>query len=162
MVKSKKRRARNRKPVNPAERVSPPPEAAQHARPWPMLGLLERGPDGGGLTSQQFEAALLIVEGFRTITRGVGHKPIDLARVGIGTGDIGPRAARLWAVYVVWANEFQRRHLLPGHVVVDWVEDARPIYPATVALIAKAADLWDRMAGDYDRAQRVARVEVDA
>jgi hypothetical protein len=162
MVKSRKRRARNRKPVNPAERTAPPPEAAQHARPWPMQELLARGPEAGGLTSQQFEAALLIVEAFHVITRGIGHKPIDLARVGHGTGEMGARAARLWAVYVAWGNEFQRRHLLPPYVVVDWVEDARPIYPATVVMIAKAADLWDRVASDHDRVQRVARVEVAA
>jgi hypothetical protein len=162
MAKAKKRRAKKRRPVNTTERVAATPETLAKLKPWPMQDLLRRGPENGGISNQQFEASLLIVEAFCVITRGLGFKPLDLARIGHGSGELSSRQTRLWSIYVSWGNEFQRRFLLPPHVVVEWVEDSRPIYPASVAMLAKAADLWDRMAGDHDKRRAVERHEIAA
>lgn len=156
MAKAKKRRNRKRQTVKREERCAATAETIAKLRPWPMQDLLRRGPHAGGLDSQQFESALLIVEAFDVITRGLGFKPIDLGAIGGGgSGEMGPRDERLWMIYIAWANEFQRRAKCRPHVVVGWVKDERPIDPGAAPLIAKAADMWDRAAGDYDRARRL-------
>lgn len=140
-----------------SERVAATPETLAKLKPWPMQDLLRKGPDDGGLSSGEFEAALQIVEAFKIITHGLGYKPTDLGRVGLGGGELGPRSCRLWNVYVEWGNAFQRRALVAPHVIAEMVEDERPIDAGAVWLVAMAGDMWDRACSNYDRAQRVER-----
>ena len=111
MAKKKRKTKAKRAKVDRAERVAATPETLKKLKPWPMQDLLRRGPEDGGLSSEQFEASLQIVEAFNVITRGLGFKPVDLGRVGHGSSDIGPRQARLWNIYVEWGNEFLRLSL---------------------------------------------------
>lgn len=157
MAKAKKRRAKKRKAVNRAERVAATPETLAKLKPWPMQDLLRLGPENNGISSGQFEAALKIVEAFKIITHGIGFKPLDLARVGHGSGELGAGACRLWNIYIEWGNAFQRRAQLAPHTIVEMVEDDRPIGAGAVWLVALAADMWDRAAGDYDKEQRAER-----
>jgi hypothetical protein len=150
-------RKRKTRRVVRTDRVQATPETLAKLKPWPMQELLAKGRHGGGLESDQFEAALQIVEAFGVISHGLGYKPTDLSRVGHGTGDISPRQCRLWNIYVAWGNEYLRRTRIRPHVVVDLVEDSRAMDPAGVRLVVLAAAIWDRVASNYDREQRVAR-----
>lgn len=154
MAKAKKRRSKKRQGVRRSERVQATPETLAKLKPWPMQDLLRKGPEDGGLSSDQFEAALQIVEACKVITQGLGFRPLDLTRVGHGNGEIGPRACRLWNVYVEWGNAYQRRALISPHVIVQMVEDDRPIDAGAVWLVALAADMWAQAARDHDRQQR--------
>jgi hypothetical protein len=157
MAKAKKRKAKKRQNVNRAERVAATPETLAKLKPWPMQDLVRLGPDNGGLSSGQFEAALQIVEAYKVITRGLGFRPLDLTRVGHGTGDMGPRSCRLWNIYVEWGNAYQQRALISPHVIVQMVEDDMPIGAGAVWLVALASDMWDRAASEYDKRQRIER-----
>jgi hypothetical protein len=158
MGKAKKRWDNKRKSVDRSERVAATPETLAKLKPWPMQDLLRKGPDDGGISSGQFEAALQIVEAFKVVTHALGFKPIDLAKVGHGASDLGSRGCRLWNIYIEWGNAFQRRALLAPHVIVEMVEDGRPIGAGAVWLVAMAADMWDRACSNYDRAQKAERV----
>lgn len=158
--KAKKRRSKKRKAVDRSERVAATPETIAKLKPWPMQDLLRKGPEDGGLSSDQFEAALQIVEAFKIITHNLGFKPVDLGRVGHGASEMGPRACRMWNVYVEWGNAFQRRALVAPHVIVAMVEDDRPIGAGAVWLVAMAANMWDRACSDYDKRQRAERERI--
>jgi hypothetical protein len=158
MAKAKKRRSKKRQAVRRVERVQATPETLAKLKPWPMQDLLRKGPEDGGLSSDQFEAALQIVEACKIITQGLGFRPLDLSRVGHGTGEFGARACRLWNIYVDWGNAFQRRSLISPHTIVQMVEDDRPIDAGAVWLIGLAADMWDDSKRQYDRAENQQRV----
>lgn len=157
MAKPKRRRSKKRKPVDREERHAATPETLAKLRPWPMQDLLRKGPDDGGIDSRQFEACLQIVEAFKVITHGLGFKPLDLARVGHGESDLGAHGCRLWNIYVAWGNAYQRRALVSPHVIVDMVEDGRPIGAGAVWLVALAGDMWDKACSNHDREQKADR-----
>lgn len=153
MANARKRRVRKaRRTVDRTERVKPTPESFQHQRVWRMQTLLTRGPDDGGLSAEQFEAALQIVEAFDAITRGLGFKPLNLERVGQSVVEMSPREIRLATIYFAWAQNFQRRCMVRAHVVVEWISDDRRIDDGAVPLLLRACDLWERHRSDHDTA----------
>ncbi len=154
MAKAKKRRAKKRQSVRRTERVQATPETLAKLKPWPMQDLLRKGPENGGLSSNQFEAALQIVESMQGHHARLGLQALDLTRVGHGNGELGTRACRLWNIYVEWGNAYQRRALISPHVIVQMVEDERPIDAGAVWLVALAGDMWDEAKSQYDRAAK--------
>jgi hypothetical protein len=141
---NRKRRAQKgrRRQVDRTERVLPPPEAAQHYRPWPMQLLLAAGPEHGGIDSDEFEAALQIVETFKALVRTMDMTSSTLERFGVVTAPrsgMSERDARMIAVWLSWSL------LLPRGVparLVAWIEDEQAI--SSVVVLRHACRLWDR------------------
>lgn len=174
--------------VRREERCAATPETLAKLRPWTMQELLRRGPDDGGLSSEQFEAAVAIAEAFRFITGLVGFKPLDLGRIGVGGGGVGSAGERRIAIYRAWGNSVQGidpdAHLEPSareramriecarlaglsvrpHIIVEWIEDERPIDSHAVALIARACTRWRDIADRHDaeRSRQKRREEIAA
>jgi hypothetical protein len=96
------RRAVRRAKVNREERSAPPPEAAQHHRPWPLQVLAHQGV----IDSDEFEAAIELVETFRAITAELQAKGLSLGDPrGLygGSGAMSDRAAFMSAVWFEWS-----------------------------------------------------------
>ena len=148
-----KRRAERRRRANVvrAERVDPTPETLAKLRPWTMAELLKLGPEAGGIDPNQHEAGVEIVDAFRALTKDLGYRPVDLARVGRSTVEMGPRALRLTTIYLTWASMFQRRFMRRAHMVVDWIEDERHIRIEDMPLLLGALNLWNVIRDDVDR-----------
>jgi hypothetical protein len=157
MANAKKRRARKwasrkaRTAVDRAERVKPSPLAEAKKQPWTLQSLLRLGSDGGGIEPEQFEAALLIVEAFRAITRGLGFRPLDLSVIRHGFAELSPREVWLSMIYLAWGHEVIRRLYLRPHVVVEWIEDERHIDNGGLPILVRSLDLWDTIMGDFRR-----------
>ena len=134
------RRNRRRRRVEKVERVKPPPEAAQHYRPWPMQLLLIAGPDHGGIDADEFEASLQIVETFRALTGQLGVQSITIEGLrGGGAGSMSDRDAELVATWFDWSLLLPRG--FPARLV-RWIEDDEPIL--SVILLRRACRLWQR------------------
>jgi hypothetical protein len=145
---NRKRRAKKgrRRQVDRTERVMPPPEAAQHHRPWPMQTLLAAGhPDG--IDADEFEAALQIVETFKALVVGLGMVAITPERlmgdIGGTTGGMSDRDAERCACWFEWSLRLPTG--LPPRLV-GWIEDDLPI--GSVDVLRRACRLWDRIRGD--------------
>lgn len=141
------RRAARRARVDRIERVTPPPEAAQHHRPWPMQVLLAAGPEHGGIDADEFEAALQIVETFAALTQGlaVSGTSADLCRIGGNySGSMSDRDAERIAVWFDWSTLLPRG--LPPRLV-RWIEDDEPV--GSVAVLRRSCHLWDRVRRDH-------------
>ncbi len=144
---NRKRRARKarRRQVDRTERVLPPPEAAQHFRPWPMQTLLALGhPDG--IDADEFEAALQIVETFRTLTLEIGERHQSMEqRIGISATSfaMSDRDAERCACWFEWSLHLPTG--LPSRLVA-WIEDDAPI--GSVEVLRRACRLWDRVRSD--------------
>ncbi|HKV14529.1 MAG TPA: hypothetical protein VJQ81_05765 [Reyranella sp.] len=127
------------------ERVAPPPEAAQHYRPWPMQALLIAGhPDG--IDADEFEAALQIVETFKALVAEVGTKAllIDGERIAAGHHHaMSDRDAERIACWFEWSAHLPLG--LPTRLVA-WIEDELPMGP--VEVLRRACRLWDRIRRD--------------
>jgi hypothetical protein len=142
-------RKRRRRTVHREERVKPPPEAAQHRRPWPMQTLLAAGPEGGGIDSDEFEAALQIVETFHVLTHGLGVVGLSggLEKIVANySGSMSDRDAERCAVWFAWAM------LLPVGLptrLVAWIEDDQSI--GSVEVLRRATRLWDKVRSDRAR-----------
>lgn len=141
-------RRRRRGKVDRSERVLPPPEAAQHHRPWPMQVLLAAGhPDG--IEADEFEAALQIVETFKALVRTVDMTSTTLDRVGAITAprdSLSNRDAELCAVWFEWSARLPLG--LPPRLV-GWIEDEVTI--GSVEVLRRACRLWDRVRHDRQR-----------
>lgn len=145
---SRKRRAKKgrRRQVDRTERVLPPPEAAQHRRPWPMQTLLAAGhPDG--IDADEFEAALQIVETFKALVVGLGMAAIPperlLGDVGGTVGGMSDRDAERCACWFEWSLRLPLG--LPPRLVA-WIEDDATI--GSVEVLRRACRLWDRVRSD--------------
>jgi len=146
---SRKRRARKgrRRQVDRTERVLPPPEAAQHHRPWPMQTLLALGhPDG--VDADEFEAALQIVETFHTLTADLGMRafaqsPDTMITKQFGGSYMSDRDAERCACWFEWSLRLPTG--LPPRLVA-WIEDDTPI--GSVEVLRRACRLWDRIRSD--------------
>jgi hypothetical protein len=150
---SRKRRRR----VTREDRVKPPPEAAQHHRPWPMQVLLVAGPEGGGIDADEFEAALQIVETFRVLTHGLGIAALsgDFAKIpGNYAGSMSDRDAERCAIWFEWAMRLPVG--LPSRLVA-WIEDESPIL--AVEVLRRACRLWDRVRTDRRREPTVVALD---
>lgn len=160
MSKRKARRryvSKNRRPP-PVANVKPSAMAEAKKRPWTMQVLLQRGPDHDGITAEQFEAAVEIVDGHAALTRGVGWQasPIEGAinrgghHVAVSAADrISERGARLASVYLAWSADLLHRAGFAGHVVVEWVRDERPCGIDMVPFLVRALDLWPRHRAEW-------------
>jgi hypothetical protein len=158
MANARIRRSRRRRTVNRGDRVKPPPEAAQHQRPWTMRELLIAGPDDGGIDADQFQSGEDIVEAFRALTKQLGYAVLWLdRRVTSTVRDMSPREARLATIYLEWGRAFQQRWHCRPHVVVEWIEDQRVLDRGAVALLRRGLDLWERIRSEYDRENRAKR-----
>ena len=136
------RKRRRRAQVERSERVKPPPEAAQHHRPWPMQLLLQAGPEGGGIDADEFEAALQIVETYKALVRTLDIAAAALERIAAVPAprtSMSDRDAELIACWFDWSQLLPRG--LPPRLV-HWVEDDEPI--GSVAVLRRACRLWDR------------------
>jgi hypothetical protein len=121
MGKSKWKRNR-RKQVERTERVKPPPEAAQHHRPWPMMMLLHLGPDANGIDADEFEAGIEIVETFKAIT---AEMQVRGTRDGLpGSHEMSDRIAFMGNVWFEWTRQIGP---VATHIV-EQIEDAVPIH----------------------------------
>ncbi len=145
---NRKRRARKarRRQVDRTERVLPPPEAAQHFRPWPMQTLLALGhPDG--IDADEFEAALQIVETFKALVVGLGMVAIPperlMGEIGGTVGGMSDRDAERCACWFEWSLRLPLG--LPPRLVA-WIEDDVPI--GSVEVLRRACRLWDRVRSD--------------
>lgn len=154
MTKRRRRRARGK--VDRSERVLPPPEAAQHHRPWPMQELLQLGhPDG--IDADEFEAALQIVETFHILTLETGERHqameqrIGISRIAYAMSD---RDAERCACWFDWSSRLPAR--LPTRLVA-WIEDEQPV--GSVEVLRRACRLWDRVRSDRAK-PRVAGVDM--
>lgn len=143
--RSKKGHARRK--VDRSERVLPPPEAAQHHRPWPLQSLLVAGhPDG--IDADEFEAALQIVEAFRALTLQLGTQslPLEAERVAGWHGGMSDRDAERVACWFEWSLRLPTG--LPPRLV-GWIEDEQSI--GSVEVLRRACRLWDRVRSDRKR-----------
>lgn len=159
---NRKRRAqkRRRRQVDRAERVLPPPEAAQHHRPWPMQTLLAAGhPDG--IDADEFEAALQIVETWKALGAGLGMAAISLERLMLdhataNHGGMSDGDAERIAVWFEWALRLPTG--LPSRLV-RWIEDEQAI--GSVEVLRRACRLWDRVRSDRSRGEPRGVAAVD-
>lgn len=146
-----KARAQRRQRVNRNERVKPSALAEAKKRPWPMQVLLQRGPEAGGISAEQFEAGLEIVDAYEALTRSCGWHSASLDRV---TGnavadDLSPREVRLIAIYLQWVVELITRLRLPGAIIVDWITDTRSLGTIGLPILIRALDLWTKQRDDW-------------
>jgi hypothetical protein len=142
-----KRRAERRARVERAERVKPPPEAAQHRRTWPLQALLVAGhPDG--IDADEFEAALQIVETFKALTAQLGILPARLDDTIGGSSGLSDRDADRIACWFEWSARLPLG--LPTRLVA-WIEDELPIQ--SVELLRRACRQWDRVRSDRAKDQ---------
>jgi hypothetical protein len=153
IMANRKRRARRaqRRQVDRAERVTPPPEAAQHHRPWPMQSLLALGhPDG--IDAPEFEAALQIVETWHALVRHLDIAGTALERFGLisaPSGGLSDRDAERIACWFDWSLRLPTG--LPPRLV-EWIEDDATI--ASVVVLRRACRLWDKVRSDRSSEQR--------
>ena len=157
MANARIRRSRRRRTVNRGDRVSPTPETLAKLRPWTLRELLVAGPENGGIDADQFEAAALIVEAFRELTRHLGFKPLNLDRISPGSTDMSPKAERLASIYLAWGQSLQDWCHTSPHAVVEWIEDERTINLGDVPLLRRSLNLWDRCREVHDRERRAQR-----
>lgn len=150
--------------VKAAERVGPTPETAAKLKPWPMRQLYE----ANKISMNQYEAAQEIVTAFKFIAQQVGFKPLDLGKIGAAHGEIGAYGERCFAVYKRWGNSVQgfvppdasaaeaqrikaaALNVRP-HLIVELIEDERPIHSGMLKTLCSAINRWDDFADEYDR-----------
>lgn len=159
-----------RVPVQREERVGPTPETAAKLKPWPMNELVA----AGELSTAQYETAIQIVQAFKFISSTVGFKPLDLGKIGGGHGEIGAAGERKFAVYKRWGNSVQgfvppdaplptamriRMESLSvrPHVIVEMIEDERPIHSNMLQTLSIAITRWQEIALEYDKEVQAAR-----
>lgn len=159
-----------RAPVKREERVGPTPETAAKLKPWPMNELVA----ASKISTAQYEAAIQIVQAFRFISSTVGFKPLDLGKIGGGHGEIGAAGERKFAVYKRWGNSVQgfvpedapkivakrikaaSLNVRP-HVIVEMIEDERPIHSSMLKTLSIAISRWQEVALEYDKEAQAAR-----
>jgi hypothetical protein len=144
--------------VNRNERVKPSALAEAKKRPWTMQTLLQRGPEADGISAEQFEAGIEIVDAYEALTRSCGwNNSTSIAGASIvptaalpGVDyEPSPREVRLISIYFSWAEELLRRVRLPGTIVVDWITDARSLGTIGLPLLVRALDLWTKQRDDW-------------
>lgn len=159
---AKKRRAKSkRRYVNRRERVEgPTPETRARLPSDPFPEWVKLGEAGGGLEPQQVSALLNLADAFMSVTAKLTFKPMLFSWSAPGAPrDMSPAETRAWTLWFAWAIHFERRakaegRLINGFRVAQWVlardrktnagERADP-------RLAVAANLWARIAADYDR-----------
>jgi hypothetical protein len=158
MANRKARRAKKRRTVKRTERVKPPPEAAQHQRPWPLQQLLKLGAADGGIEADEFEAALQMVEAFKSLTAELGMRSTDgtgAERGGLvdefAKAEMSDRDAERCALWFAWADRLPPT--MHAALLVEQIEDRVPI--VSVPLLRHACHLWEATARDQGRAQPV-------
>jgi len=139
-----KRRAKR---VDRAERVLPPPEAAQHRRLWPMQTLLHIGPPDG-IDAGEFEAALQIVETWHVLVRDremltPSPERLMLGHAGFSSPSMSDRDAERVVCWFEWSAHLPLG--LPPRLVA-WIEDEQPI--GSVEVLRRALRMWDRVRAD--------------
>jgi hypothetical protein len=158
MAKAKRRRARKRKAVSRAERVEATPQTLAKLMPCNLAHWLRMGPENGGITAKQNDDLKVIVEAWESMIAALDFGQATIGEVsGRGNGEMSDSAARLWSIWLVWAKELQRRYLVRGYLIAEMVRDNRHISAGFVDLLRRAADLWDKCAGDHDGAARAQR-----
>lgn len=135
------RRAAKRKRVDRTERIKPPPEAAQHRRDWPLQTLLALGPEADGIDSDEFEAAVELVETYRALTAELQARgaQIEALPVHTATRGMSDSVARMCAVWFAW-SEFVGP--VATHIV-EQIEDEMPI--RSVAILRAGLRHWLRL-----------------
>jgi len=136
-----------RRKVERAERVKPPPEAAQHARPWPLQELLRLGPEGDGIDADEFEAAIEIVETFKMLTAELqvhGVRAADLHGIA-SSRQLSDRAAFMISIWFQWSMQVGP---IAGQLV-DQIEDALPI--RSPAILRAGLRRWLKVRHDMQR-----------
>lgn len=141
-------RRKRRPQVDRAERVLPPPEAAQHHRAWPMQVLLALGPDNDGIDDDEFEAALDIVEAYHALTIELGMKALLLESERV-TGSHAPMTDRDAERIACWFEWSAQVGPVATHIV-EQIEDEAPI--RSVLLLRLACQRWLRIKRDRARA----------
>lgn len=144
-----KRRRRKHSPVIRAERIEAPPEAAQHQRPWPLQLLLQAGPEGDGLDSDEFEAAVEIVETFKALTIALQVRGTAPEHIGVAHGELSDRAALMISIWFEWRA---RLGDLDCVALAQEIEDDRAI--VSVALLRSACRSWLKAKEDITRPRR--------
>lgn len=153
-AKARRTARRSRGKVARTERVKPPPEAAQHHRPWPMQVLLARGPEGDGIDSDEFEAGIELVETFRALTSSLQAKGVSLGEPHTvsspGGTSMSDKAAMMTEVWFTWCRDV-------GPVatqIVEMVEDQIPI--RSPAVLRLALRRWLKVRSDTYHHHRTA------
>jgi hypothetical protein len=160
MTKSKAQRRKRRRYVNKnRERadpnVKPSAMAERKKRPWTMMSLFTRG-DADGISPEQFEAGIQIVDAQNALTRMLGYRAASLndarqlaaVRYAMTDGQ-----ARWAAIYVGWSVELRRRRGDPS-AICDWVQDERPFIEASdLPKLRRGLDLWANHRDEWDPAK---------
>jgi hypothetical protein len=116
-----------------------------------MQTLLQRGPEADGISAEQFEAGIEIVDAYEALTRSCGWHSAALDRVtgNAASDDMSPRELRLIAIYLQWVSELITRCRLPGTIIVDWITDTRSLGTIGLPLLVRALDLWTKQRDDW-------------
>jgi hypothetical protein len=162
--RAQRRAANRRRVVDRTERVKPSPLAEAKKRPWTMMVLLDRGPDAQGISAEQFEAGIDVAEAFEALTRTLGYRAASPEAVLVHRGwdrflSMSAREARMIAIYLAWAPELQRGLRLRGHVIMEWVQDERPLAAADLPKFIRALDLWCKHRDEW-RAENLTKPSV--
>jgi hypothetical protein len=89
------------------------------------------------------------------VTKDLEERMGAMERVGNGKRtDMTPSEIRCWELWFLWTEEYQRRFMVRGHLVAEWIVSRRDPGPGSIELFTKAANLWDKVAGDYAKEKR--------
>lgn len=141
--------------VRKIDRYGPTPETVEKLKRDYLQDLLARDPakDGDGIDHHEVEDLLEIELAWTVIEAELGGAStwtIERSDGG-GSHDMSDGAARLWAIWNLWAKAFEEETHYKGNVMAMKIRARDPVPDAGIYLFHRAARLWDLSRYAFDK-----------